>query len=197
MAQTTDAMPQIQFSHMGICCADLPTMVDFYTRVLGFTMTDRGNAIGLDLVFLSREPSEHHQIVLTSGRPPGLRAEHGQPPLFGPCINQISFRLKSLSGLRAMHERLKAESVQESLPLNHGNALAFYAPDPEGNLLEFFVDSPWHCDQPMAEPYDLSASDDEILKQTEALVRRSPGFTDAKTRRRTMEERMSVKPTKV
>ena len=51
----------------------VPRMQDFYTRVLGFTVTDGGEletAEGsMTIVFLSRDPREHHQIVLASGRP--------------------------------------------------------------------------------------------------------------------------------
>ena len=46
----------------------------FYQDVLGFTRTDKGSMPGpggalLELVFLSRDPEEHHQIVFCSGRP--------------------------------------------------------------------------------------------------------------------------------
>ena len=46
-------------------------MEGFYTRLLGFTVTDRGQLQGaagpVSLVFLSRDPDEHHQIVLATG----------------------------------------------------------------------------------------------------------------------------------
>ena len=61
--------PQLTFSHLGIFVRDLAAMADFYTTRLGFTVTDRGALPGVDLVFLSRDPDEHHQIVLASGRP--------------------------------------------------------------------------------------------------------------------------------
>src|SRR5690606_35844450 len=57
--------PGLTFSHMGIYVTDVARMEDFYTRLLEFTVTDRGE---LDtpngpvfLVFLSRDPDEHHQ----------------------------------------------------------------------------------------------------------------------------------------
>ena len=59
--------PALSFSHMGMFVADAPRMEDFYTRLLGFTVTDRGQLGTYDLRFLSRVPSEHHQIVLVSG----------------------------------------------------------------------------------------------------------------------------------
>src|SRR3982751_4489248 len=115
---------------MGIFVADLGRMQDFYTRVLGFTVTDRGPLEtaggGAELVFMSRDPREHHQIVLASGRP----ADAG----FNP-INQISFRLDDFAGLRELHRRLQHEAVTHVAPVSHGNALSVYFRDPEGNRL--------------------------------------------------------------
>ena len=58
---------KIGLSHFGVSCFDLDRMEDFYTRVLGFTVTDRGMAGGMKLVFLSRDPREHHQLLLNTG----------------------------------------------------------------------------------------------------------------------------------
>lgn len=65
--------PGIVFSHIGLFVHDLRVMEDFYTRVLEFSVTDRGQLPGengkpMDLVFISRDPDEHHQIVLVAGR---------------------------------------------------------------------------------------------------------------------------------
>jgi hypothetical protein len=46
-----------------------------------------------------------------------------------------------------------------------------YTRDPEGNGLEFVVDSPWFVHQPFGEFLDLSLDDAEILCRTEAICR--------------------------
>src|SRR5881394_1324366 len=103
--------PAFSFSHMGMFVADLARMRDFYTRVLGFTVTDEGETdiqgkmIGF--VFLSRDPRDHHQVVLATGKPERLP--------FNP-INQISFRMAEFSGLREMYRRLVDEKVKELYP---------------------------------------------------------------------------------
>ena len=65
--------PGFNFSHFGMYANDIAKQEDFYARVLDFTVTDRGQLPGpngpMELVFLSRDPDEHHQIVLISGRP--------------------------------------------------------------------------------------------------------------------------------
>ena len=94
---------------------------------------------------------------------------------FNP-INQISFRMAEFAGLREMHRRLQAEKVAELAPVTHGNAISVYFHDPEGNRLELFLDTPWHCTQPCREPIDLSQPDEVIMATTERLVRGLPGF---------------------
>ena len=165
----------LMFSHMGLSVKDIAKMEDFYTRVLGFTATDRGEAGGMKLVFLSRDPNDHHQIVLATGRPDTLPANTANPQ-FGPSINQISFKMGSLTDLRDMHERLLAEGGGNLFPANHGVAWSIYAHDPEGNNLEFFVDSDWYITQPFLIPLDLTKSDAEIVSQTREMCESSEGF---------------------
>lgn len=162
-------VPSLSFSHMGLYVTDLARMEDFYTRVLGFAVTDRGDLGATRLVFLTRDPRDHHQIVLASGRPGGG---------FNP-VNQISFRMADLAGLREMHRRLKAEGVRELSPVSHGNALSLYFLDPDGNRLELFVDTPWYVEQPVRVPLDLERSEEEIWQWAERDARARPGFMPA------------------
>ena len=74
----------LRFSHMGFYVRDIERMARFYKDVLCFTETDRGDLGAVKLVFLSRDPSEHHQVVLASGRPADLAFS---------VINQISMRV--------------------------------------------------------------------------------------------------------
>lgn len=174
-ASTVKPAVNLKFSHMGLSVKDIPAMEAFYTGVLGFTVTDRGHAGGMQLVFLSRDPLDHHQIVLASGRPPELPANVANPQ-FGPSINQISFKLGGLSDLRDIHERLLAAGGDSIFPANHGIAWSIYAHDPEGNNLEFFVDTEWYITQPFLIPLDLGQSDQEIYELTRKMCEESEGF---------------------
>jgi catechol-2,3-dioxygenase len=151
---------------MGIYVADLARMEDFYTRVLGFAVTDRGALGALAIVFLSLDPKEHHQIILATGR---------KDARFNP-INQIAFRLAELADLRTMALRLRDEGVKDLSPISHGNAMSVYFSDPEGNRLEIFVDTPWYVRQPLRIPMDLSLPDAELWAWAETEARRQPGF---------------------
>jgi catechol 2,3-dioxygenase-like lactoylglutathione lyase family enzyme len=164
---------KLGLSHLGICCFDLPKMVDFYTRVLGMTATDHGELpapLDAELVFLTTDPAEHHQLVLVSGRREG-QIQDG-PALggsFGSAIFQLSFRLADLATLRRVRDRLADAGCKHLIPIDHGCAWSLYTRDPEGNALEFVVDSPWYVHQPCGEPLDLAQDDAEILRRTEAL----------------------------
>jgi catechol 2,3-dioxygenase len=134
--------PVIAFSHLGIHVRDAAAMEDFYSRVLGFTVTDRGELGGAQLVFLSRDPREHHQIVQVAGRPERLPYN---------VVNQISFRVAGLPELRQVYALLRGEAVRDLVAVTHGNAWSVYFLDPDGNRLEIYTDTPWYVPQPLRE----------------------------------------------
>jgi catechol-2,3-dioxygenase len=172
-------------SHFGIHVTDIARMEDFYTRVLGLLVSDRGTLPngGPTLVFLSRDPDEHHQLVLVTGRPPGSGYN---------VVNQISFKLPALEDLQARHARLRADGIKEFRIVTHGNAWSIYFADPEGNRVELFVDTPWHTPQPFAEPFDVEAPVATIMEQTEAICRSRPGFASRAEWRRGQVARMAM-----
>ena len=173
--------PPLSFSHIGIFVHDLPRMQDFYTRVLGFPITDRGDLNGRKLIFMSRDPIEHHQIVLCEGRPADLGFN---------VVNQISLRARALDDLRTLYAALEAEKAAELVAITHGIAWSVYCHDPEGNRIELFVDSPWYVDQPHRETIDLMRPDAEIIAETEARIKDDPSFRPLAEWRQEFKETM-------
>jgi catechol 2,3-dioxygenase len=169
IAQSPLAKPEsLTLSHMGLYVRDLNRMASFYKEVLGFTETDRGTLGPVQLIFLSRDPAEHHQIVLASGRP--VEATYS-------VVNQLSFRVQDLPTLKYVHvNALKESDVSDMVAVSHCNAISIYFRDPEGNRLEVFLDTPWYCEQPLRETVDLGESDEVIMAKTEALARSRPKF---------------------
>ena len=158
----------LSMSHIGLYVHDLSRMEDFYTRVLGFTVTDRGTVRGADIVFTSWDPKDHHQVALVSGRPKDLAYNH---------LNQISFRVASVEDLQAVWKRVKSEAdVTDMRAMDHGNAWSLYFRDPEGNRLEVFCDTQWYIEQPCIEALDLSLPADQIRAKSDAFCRNAPGF---------------------
>ncbi len=154
-------------THMGIFVFDLARMEAFYTKVLGLTPTDRGRGIKfpVEYVFLSADPTKHHQFVLCTGRPPEATFS---------TVFQISFRVDTVADLRAMHARAQALDLANIRPINHGNALSVYFDDPEGNTIEIYMDTAHYVSQPHYHPLDFAMSDAEILADTDVHARADP-----------------------
>lgn len=192
MTQDTAARPapNLKFAHIGLVVSDIDVMTRFYVDVLGFTITDRGIFGVMHVVFLSRDPEEHHQIVLTTGRPSNLPANTINPD-FGPVLQQISFKMGSLADLRDMRVRLVDGGATGMTAASHGNAWSVYAHDPEGNYIEFYVDTDWYASQPFYVPLDFDKTDEEITRETREMCEASPGFQPVAEWRRDISKVMA------
>ena len=165
----TSSFPDICLSHFELYVDDVASMEAFYTRYLGFVVTDRGKGPGA-MVFLSRNPDEHHQLVLNP------RQSH--KTIESP-VDHISFRVSSITDLRTFHRALQSSSsVLQTV--SHGTTWSIYFRDPEGNRLELFTDTPWHVNQPCRFEIDFSLSNDALLEFTENRIRALPGFAETR-----------------
>jgi len=174
-----------QLTHFGIHTTDLDRMVDFYTRVMGFVISDTGTgSSGARIAFMTQNPECHHQFVLFDGRPKDLP--------FNP-VNQISFRLDSLDVLKDYRKALIKEGITQHRITDHGNAWALYFKDPEGNPVELYVDSPFYTPQPCGEPLDLEQPNDAILARTEAMCRGRPRFMTRETWMKQIQDRLDAR----
>jgi catechol 2,3-dioxygenase-like lactoylglutathione lyase family enzyme len=161
---------QASISHVVLYCYDFKRMLDFYTQVLGFHLSDVGRARGNDICFLTLDPEiDHHQVALASGR---------QGPREAGALNHVAFRVASLAELRGRHETLNRAGVEGVELISHGSWLSVYYRDVEGNRLEFFCDTPYYVKQPIVEPLDidLNASEEEAWRAIEAKYGRDPTF---------------------
>ncbi len=157
--------PCIRLSHFELYVANVESMEAFYSHYLGFTVTDRG-AGSAGMVFMSRNPDEHHQLVLN----PVVSDKPVQSP-----IDHISFRVDTLADLRRFHESLSAGPAALQT-VSHGTTWSIYFRDPEGNRLELFTDTPWHVDQPCRFEVDFALEDEALTEFTLHKIRDMPGF---------------------
>jgi catechol-2,3-dioxygenase len=159
------SFPDMYLSHFELYVRDILSMEEFYTRYLGFVVTDRGEGENA-MVFLSRNPDEHHQLVLN----PRQSHKAVESP-----VDHISFRIDSIANLRVFHKALLSSSTTFET-VSHGTTWSIYFRDPEENRLELFTDTPWHVNQPCKFEIDLGLPNEELLEYTEHRIKALPGF---------------------
>jgi catechol 2,3-dioxygenase len=118
-----------KIGHVGLYCRDLPRMVDFYTRVLGFKVSDVNEK---GMTFL-RFAADHHSLVL---------APAAQPPSGTTVLQQIAMEVADLDALKRIRAYLIGQGVKASA-IKHegpGSDYTFDFDDPEGNRLQFYCD---------------------------------------------------------
>ena len=159
----TDTAPRL--SHVGIYVHDVPRMNEFYTKVLGFVISD--GAEDGRITFLSRNPSDHHQLVLVRGRTTEAEV---------PMVQQVSFNVGTLPQVQKAFRKVRDARCEAIRPVSHGNAWSVYFQDPEGNRIEMFCDTPWYVPQPLGFKIDLEKPGDTLFAETEAYCRQRDGF---------------------
>jgi len=158
--------PHPQLTHVGLYVRDIKKMEEFYTEVVGLLVSDRGLAHGTDFVFMTAQPGAHHQFVIATGR----RARGAS------TVNQSSFRVQNLDELKEIYRRARAAQAPNMRTVTHGNALSCYFDDPEGNMVEIYMDTDWHVPQPHMVPIDLALSNEQLISWNERHCRETPGF---------------------
>ena len=143
--------------HVGISVQDMDKMLDFYTRILGLTVTDGGGPRGRG-VFMSAHPeTEHHEFVL--GVAPDRKAN----------AQQISFTVGSLDDLRELYHAIRGYGCPIDRIVNHGIAFGCYFRDPEDNRIEIYWSTGIDYPQPYGDPIDLEQSNEELMHTLEHM----------------------------
>lgn len=156
-------MARPHLSHLGIFAYDVDRLERFYSDVFGLVTTDRGvgKTFKNTLVFMTGDATQHHQLVLSSGRAPDSPS----------TIMQLSFKVEAFEDLREAKAKAEEAGAGNMIGLNHGNSWSIYFHDPEGNMVEVYQDTPFHTPQPCGDPLDLDQGERALLAETEALVK--------------------------
>lgn len=161
---------QLRWSHAFVHVRSMATMLDFYTNVLGFEVTDQGDVGGKLVAFLSQVATDHHQLAF-------MESEDSAKQDAPRRVAHFAFRVDSLQDVKLLHQRLQGDSRVEGInPVSHGNAWSVYFTDPEHNGIEVFCDSPWHVRQPQGRGWDPAASDEDIRRATQDAFHAADGF---------------------
>jgi catechol 2,3-dioxygenase-like lactoylglutathione lyase family enzyme len=150
----------VELGHTGLHAKDLDRMKDFYSRVLGLTITDEAPERGI--VFLSSRPEyEHHEFVLARGRTAARDVK---------LVNQISWRVDSLTSLQEYYRALLADKAEIIEVVTHGNAIGVYFRDPDGNKVEVYWRTGLDVTQPFKKDIGLDGSADDVLARNQRLI---------------------------
>lgn len=148
-------------SHIGIQADDPRRLAEFYRDVLDMQIvggSDADDPFGAS-VFLSNQPDrESHHLAIFQQRQ----------------YAHTAFKVATLADLRAHYGRVVARGLPVVRALNHGVSLAFYFPDPAGNLVEIYWPTGRACHQPYGDPIDLALPEEDLLRE----VARFPLPTD-------------------
>ena len=150
---------QVKPSHFGMYVKDLTVMEDFYVNSIGFLVTDRWKLNDSEMVFLSKDPQEHHQLVLATGR------QEGQPSQF----NQISYEVSSLRSLHSSFNEIQGITKGIVSAMNHGGSWSIYFPDPEDNTIELFAYTETYAPPIATVPMDMTLPFDLLIEQTNQI----------------------------
>jgi catechol 2,3-dioxygenase len=175
-----DTAPRL--SHVGLYVHDVPKLIDFYSNVLGFVVSD--GAEDGRITFLSRNPSDHHQVVLVRGRTTDAEV---------PMVQQVSFNVGTLAQVQKAFRKVREAGCEGIRPICHGNAWSVYFQDPEGNQIEMFCDTPWYVPQPVGFKIDLDKTEDELFRETEAYCRDREGFRPMEEWRAEISKKIAAK----
>jgi catechol 2,3-dioxygenase len=145
------SLPTLKLLRVRLRVRDLARSVDFYTRVLGFAVSDRQSATAQLGVVPDAEPI----LALTAD------ASLTAPARDEAGLFHAALLLPNRASLGAWLRHAAEAGLRCQGFADHGVSEAIYFSDPDGNGLEFYVDRPrdlW--------PY---ADDGELAMVTEAL----------------------------
>ena len=130
--------------HLVLRVRNLERSVDFYTRVMGLKVMDRGSRGN---VFLSANPNKSHELALSA---------IGGPDFTGPDSNQVglihmAWQMETYEDLQEIYNRARALDVKLNVDHygDHGTTMGFYFFDPDGIEVECYYEMPkdqWPAD---------------------------------------------------
>ena len=115
--------------HIHLKVSDLDKAKDFYTKLLGFKISEAVN--GYIFLTLGRK---HHDLALQYVR----NAKKPSPDFIG--LYHFAIEAKSLKELAKLYFKLHENNI-EVHPIDHGISKTLYFEDPDGNGIEIYIDS--------------------------------------------------------
>ena len=129
--------------HFGVETRHLEKMVEWYARVVGMvTICSTSNALGseagvsLSAAFVSNDRANHRMAIFSTPELKEDTDKHAHAKL-----QHVAFEYATIDELLNTYTRLKGLVIEPVLTADHGPTIAFYYEDPDGNIVELFVDN--------------------------------------------------------
>jgi len=120
--------------HVVLRVRDLDAALAFYSGVLGLREVARGDFGEGPMVFLSTGNSHHDLALVEAGDSASGDGSTG--------LHHVAFKVgDALADLVAVKRHLDASGVATHMVLDHRVSQGVYVSDPDGNLLELYVDA--------------------------------------------------------
>jgi catechol 2,3-dioxygenase len=120
------------FHHVNLKTTRLQAMIDWYTAVVGMTVTHRA-PVG---AWLTNDAANHRLALLAL---PGYADDPDKERHTG--LHHTAFEYASLADLYDSYGRLQALRITPTVCLDHGMTTSMYYADPDKNLVELQADN--------------------------------------------------------
>ena len=129
--------------HIGLETRNPERMIDWYSKVVGMvTICSTSNVWGSEAVismgaaFASNDRANHRMAIFSIPELKEDTDKHAHVKL-----QHVAFEYATIDDLLNTYTRLKGLSIKPVLMADHGPTIAFYFDDPDGNIVELFVDN--------------------------------------------------------
>ena len=123
-----------QLGHLVIKVRDLDRAEDFYTRIIGLTITEKRPG---RMVFMSANIVMSHELAVVPVGPdaPGPERSH-------VGLAHMAWQMETFEDLKELYQRLKENNVHITGIGDHGISLGVYLLDPDDNEIEVYYELP-------------------------------------------------------
>ena len=125
----------LNVGHVVLKVRDIERSARFYRDVLGLKEVARGE-FGRPMAFFSTGDNHHDIAVMEMG------ADAPAPPAEATGLYHVALRIgTTLDELRAARAHLEAHGITKLRVRDHVVSQSIYVDDPDGNMVELFVDA--------------------------------------------------------
>jgi catechol-2,3-dioxygenase len=110
-------------------------MIAWYQEVFGARVKSKSPA----MAFLTYDEEDHRFAIVNLQKMKPAHVALDRPGLVG--VDHISYTLDSLADLFGNYEYLKAKDITPYWCIHHGDTVSMYYADPDGNQMEFQVET--------------------------------------------------------